>query len=111
MVPCSVLRATSRREGFEGSLLCCEEGGAPEINDVAELYRLLREAGFRLPENVEEQLYTLNKYYTVTRYPDAANGLPSESVDRLEAERAVRPAEEVIEAARRRVEEAGREAG
>ena len=79
----------------------------PRIHTVTELYRMLAEAGFRLPAGLEEQLYVLNKYYTVTRYPDAANGLPSESVDRLEAERAVRIAEGVVEAARRRLEEAG----
>ncbi|MEB3851473.1 MAG: HEPN domain-containing protein [Desulfurococcales archaeon] len=79
----------------------------PKIHTVTELYRLLREAGFRLPRDLEEQIYILNKYYTVTRYPDAANGLPSESVDRLEAERAVEVARRVYEEARRRVEGAG----
>ena len=46
---------------------------------------------------MEEQIYVLNKYYTVTRYPDAANGLPSHSVDREEAERAVKIAARVVE--------------
>ena len=79
----------------------------PRLHSVTDLYRMLREAGFRLPAELEEQLYILNKYYTVTRYPDAANGLPSESVDRIEAERAVRIAERVVGYARRVVEEAG----
>ena len=73
----------------------------PRIHTVTELYIMLREAGFSLPKSVEEQLYILNKYYTVTRYPDAAGGLPSESVDKVEAERAVKLAEEVITNARR----------
>ena len=68
----------------------------PHIHAVTELYTGLREAGFRLPEDLEEQLYMLNKYYTVTRYPDAANGLPSESVDRIEAERAYNIALRVV---------------
>ncbi len=63
---------------------------------VTELYSMLREAGFTLPRELEEQIYILNKYYTVTRYPDAANGLPSESVDRVEAERALSLAREVV---------------
>ena len=68
----------------------------PKINTVTELYLMLKEAGFSLPKDLEEKIYVLNKYYTVTRYPDAANGLPSESVDGEEAERAVRIAEAVI---------------
>ena len=68
----------------------------PRIRTVTELYAMLKEAGFALPPELEQQLYILNKYYTVTRYPDAANGLPSESVDRVEAERAYKLAEEVV---------------
>ncbi len=73
----------------------------PKTHVVTELYRQLREAGFKLDN--EEELYVLNKYYTVTRYPDAANGLPSESVDKWEAERALRIAKEVVAVARRLV--------
>ena len=69
----------------------------PHIRTVTELYMLLNEKGFELPEEIEAEIYILNKYYTVTRYPDAANGLPSESVDRVEAERAVNLAEKVVE--------------
>ena len=69
----------------------------PHIHTVTELYMLLKEGGFMLPEEAEAEIYILNKYYTVTRYPDAANGLPSESVDKVEAERAVRLARRVVE--------------
>lgn len=68
----------------------------PKIRTITELYLSLKEQGFSLLNELEEKLYTLNKYYTVTRYPDAANGLPSESVDREEAERAVKIAEMMI---------------
>ena len=68
----------------------------PHIHTVTELYTLLKESGFSLPQSLEEQLFTLNKYYTVTRYPDAAGGLPSESVDRVEALRAYNLAREVV---------------
>ena len=67
----------------------------------------MREAGFSLPEDLEKRLYTLNKYYTVTRYPDAANGLPSEAVDEVEAERALKTAEEVLAHARGHTGEGG----
>ena len=69
----------------------------PRMHTVTELYMLLREEGFALPQQLENQLYVLNKYYTVTRYPDAANGLPSESVDEVEARRAVNIAQEVVD--------------
>ena len=68
----------------------------PKIRTVTELYLLLKDSGFSLGNDLEEKLYILNKYYTITRYPDAANGLPSQSVDREEAERAVKIAEMVI---------------
>jgi len=69
----------------------------PHIHTVTEPYMLLKEKGFKFPEDIEAEIYILNKYYTVTRYPDAANGLPSESVDRVETERAVNLAEKVVE--------------
>jgi HEPN domain-containing protein len=68
----------------------------PHVHIVTELYRLLKDAGFVLSPELEEQLYIFNKYYTVTRYPDAANGLPSEAVDKIEAERAYSLALEVV---------------
>lgn len=65
----------------------------------------LRDGGFSLPRELEEQIYILNKYYTVTRYPDAASGLPSESVDKEEAERAVKIAEKVVKECERKLRE------
>ena len=80
-------------------------GEPPKIRAVTELYAMLRESGFALPPELEEQLHILNKYYTVTGYPDAANGLPSESVDRVEAERAYNLARRVLEHVERYVEQ------
>jgi HEPN domain-containing protein len=68
----------------------------PRTHIITELYRLLKEGSFTLPNELESQLYILNKYYTVTRYPDAAGGLPSESVDEIEARRALDLARMVV---------------
>jgi len=68
----------------------------PHVRTVTELYRPLKDSGFTLPPELEGQLYVLNEYYTVTRYLDAANGLPSEAVDKIEAERAYNIAAEVV---------------
>jgi hypothetical protein len=73
----------------------------PKPHTVTELYIDLRDHGFNLPEKLEKELFVLNKYYTVLRYPDAANGLPSESVDEEEAIRALRIAKEVVENAKK----------
>ncbi|MEB3806769.1 MAG: HEPN domain-containing protein [Desulfurococcales archaeon] len=75
----------------------------PRIHTVTELYRELYEGGLRLPPSLEGSLYVMNKYYTVTRYPDAANGLPSESVDEEEARRAVEIARRILEEARKAI--------
>ena len=86
----------------------------PRLHNVVELYRGLRGLGFRLPGELEEKLYRLNKYYTVTMCPDAANGLPSESVDSEEAREAVGVARRVLELVEevvREAEEAGAEGG
>jgi len=73
----------------------------PKIHTITELYRDLKnKSDFSFPEQIEKQLYFLNKFYTVSRYPDAANGLPSESVDKIEAERALNLAKEVMEYAK-----------
>ncbi|MEM4340360.1 MAG: HEPN domain-containing protein [Candidatus Nitrosocaldus sp.] len=74
------------------------------LHTVTELYSMLKEHGFSLPSDLEQQLSMLNKYYTVTRYPDAVNGLPRESVDMLEAERAIKVAIGVIEHAGRSIQ-------
>lgn len=75
----------------------------PRLHTVTELYMMLKEHGFSLPSDLDEQISILNKYYTITRYPDAANGLPRYSVDMLEAERAVGIASRVVEYAERRI--------
>ncbi len=73
----------------------------PKPHRVTVIYEGLRETGFMLPAELERKLPVLNKYYTITRYPDAANGLPSESVDEEEAGRAVGIAVEVFKYAKK----------
>jgi HEPN domain-containing protein len=49
-----------------------------------------------LPEGLKRHLSYLNPDYTLTRYPDAANGIPYELYDRETAASKVKAAEEVI---------------
>lgn len=67
---------------------------------VTELYRNLKDSGFSLPQDLEKHLFILNKYYTISRYPDAANGLPSDSVDEVEAQGALDLARGVVDHAK-----------
>ena len=69
----------------------------PHTHRVTVLYKGLRNSGFSLPSELEGKLPILNKYYTITRYPDAANGLPSEAVDEEEARKAVNTAKRIVE--------------
>ncbi len=75
----------------------------PHNHRVTVLYNGLREHGFTLPQDLEKPLPILNKYYTITRYPDAANGLPSEAVDEEEAKRAIDLAKKIIEVVKNEV--------
>ncbi|ADC66543.1 HEPN domain protein [Ferroglobus placidus DSM 10642] len=95
-------------KAFKAMFFIVKKEDPPKIHTVTELYAELKKSGFNLPKEIEEQLYILNKYYTVSRYPDAANGLPSESVDKIEAERALKIAKEVLDYAKKFAEESNR---
>jgi len=72
----------------------------PKTHNLIELAEKLRDGG--LPTNeVMDDLKDLNPHYLVSRYPDAANGVPSEVYSRRAAESCVRMATRVIEWIRR----------
>lgn len=52
-------------------------------------------AGLRIPRRLMAHLVFLNPDYTVTRYPDAANGVPYELYDKPTARAKVKAAEAV----------------
>jgi HEPN domain-containing protein len=79
----------------------------PKSHVLTELYRGLRGAG--LGPDLEERVAELNKFYTVSRYPDAAAGQPYESVTRGDAERSFETAKEVVELAEGLLKSAGYE--
>ena len=51
--------------------------------------------GLRIPNRLLRHLAFLNPDYTVTRYPDAANGVPYELYDEATARAKVKAAEEI----------------
>lgn len=81
----------------------------PKTHVLTELYRELRAAGFRLGPELEEGVAELNKFYSVSRYPDAAAGQPYEAVTRRDAERSLEIAAQVVELAEEFLRSAGYE--
>ena len=53
------------------------------------------EQGVRIPNRLLRHLAFLNPDYTVTRYPDAANGVPYELYDKATARAKVKAAQEI----------------
>jgi HEPN domain-containing protein len=68
----------------------------PRTHALTELYRELKRAGVDFGPELEERVAELNKFYTVSRYPDAAAGQPFEAVTRGDAERALETARAVV---------------
>jgi HEPN domain-containing protein len=67
------------------------------------LLELARELG--VPEGIWRALQLLNPEYTVSRYPDAANGIPAENYNREKAETLLKAADEVISWVRAKIGE------
>ena len=76
---------------------------------LVELYRELKRAGVKLDPSLEEAVAELNKFHTVSRYPDAAAGQPFEAVTRRDAERALETARAVADLAEGLLARAGYE--
>ncbi len=66
-------------------------------HDLLSLLRRIREEiHAEPPGDVERCVKRLNPHYMVSRYPDAANGLPYEMYTREDAEEALRCAETIL---------------
>jgi len=77
------------------ALLLAIKGWFPKTHS---LRRLLEELGLDLGE--VDELAELTAYYYISRYPDALEGVPDESISRSTAERAVKLASEVVRRAK-----------
>ncbi|MDK2373025.1 MAG: HEPN domain-containing protein [Candidatus Korarchaeota archaeon] len=67
----------------------------PKTHNLVELGKALG------MEDLMENLMELNPEYSVTRYPDAANGIPAEMYNENIARKHIRTAERVMEVCRR----------
>ena len=71
---------------------------------------LFEDLGLDLGLSGEElgDAFELTQYYYLSRYPDVIEGLPDEVISRRSAERAVKAARRIVEAAEGALEEASR---
>jgi len=75
---------------MKGLWIHLKRSAAPRFHDLVELGTELG-----APENVLAALRRLNPEYVVSRYPDAANGVPAHNYDRARALELIGLAEEV----------------
>lgn len=65
---------------LKGLWIQVKRSAAPRFHDLVQLG-----SEFQAPEDVRAALRRLNAEYVVSRYPDAANGVPAENYDRERA--------------------------
>ena len=64
---------------------------------LTELAELLEAEGITVPQDVKEDLMVVSPHFIISRYPDAANGVPYKQYNRNIAEDVYRRAKEVVE--------------
>jgi len=86
-------------KAFKALIIGIKHRRPPHINDLVALYEAIKDV-LVLPEEVTERLPEVSQYYVTARYPNAGVRRPSISFSRLQAERALRVAQDVIEKVR-----------
>jgi len=64
----------------------------PELADMLE-----SETGISIPENIRLAIQEVNPHYVITRYPDAANGIPARAYTQTKAKEILDKCKEVLE--------------
>ena len=93
-------------KAFKAAHLAFLRKAYPKTHDLTMLYSEVKEH-LRLPDDVVELLPEVSQYYVTARYPSAGLEVPSESVSRVQALRALEVAKKVVEAVENGVREAG----
>ena len=93
-------------KAFKAAYLALARSTYPRTHDLVVLYNGLSRY-LDLPEGVVECLPEVSQYYVIARYPNAGLELPSESISKGQATRAIRIAEVVVTTVERRIREAG----
>jgi HEPN domain-containing protein len=64
----------------------------PELADMLE-----SETDISIPENIRLAIQEVNPHYVITRYPDAANGIPARAYTQTKAKEILDKCKEVLE--------------
>jgi HEPN domain-containing protein len=81
--------------------LLISEGREERAHDLLGLLDIIEEETGLPVEEIRGDAAKLTPHYTISRYPDAANGVPYTLYDKEDAEELVRGAERVVEWVRR----------
>lgn len=79
-------------KALKGTFIHLNRAMPPKTHDLVYLGRALS-----IPEEVMSDLRLLNPEYTISRYPDAANGLPADNYDRRKADMLMASAQRAFE--------------
>jgi len=93
-------------KAFKASYLALARCMYPRTNDLVVLYNGLKQY-ITLPQEIIELLPEVSQYYTTARYPNAGLEVPSESISRAQAIRALEVAKVVVSVVEQRIREAG----
>jgi HEPN domain-containing protein len=72
-----------------------DPGKMHSLPDLLELIEL--DVGINVPQAIRIAVYDVNPHYVITRYPDAANGVPAKAYNQAKAEEIFRESKEVVE--------------
>ena len=91
-------------KAFKAAYLAFTKSMYPRTHDLVVLYRGLRNY-IELPQEIVELLPEVSQYYITARYPNAGLEVPSESISRTQATRALEVTKTVVTIVEQRIRE------
>ncbi|AAK41884.1 HEPN domain-containing protein [Saccharolobus solfataricus] len=67
-----------------------------KTHSLTELASMIENEGLKIPQNIMEDLMVISPHFIISRYPDAANGVPARQYTKNMAEDLYRRAKEVL---------------
>jgi HEPN domain-containing protein len=68
-----------------------------KTHSLMELIEMIEKEGVSVPTNIKEDLMVLSPHFIISRYPDAANGVPFKQYNKSISEDLYNKAKEVVE--------------
>jgi len=76
-----------------------------KIHSLPDLVEILEtELDLSVPEDIRSAVYEINPHYVITRYPDAANGVPAKAYNRVKADEIFNKSQEVLKWSRQNLQ-------